>query len=71
MMILATAIFLFLLVSLAVYFYVFGIFNTSYLRAFQVAFYILLICFALTIGIGIEYLLRYLRPTDDTLAAVE
>jgi hypothetical protein len=30
-----------------------------------------LICYALTIGIGIEYVLRYLRSTGNTLAAVE
>jgi ABC-type nickel/cobalt efflux system permease component RcnA len=71
MMILVTAIFLHVLVSLAVYLYIFGIFNRPYLRVFQVAFYLLLICYALTIGIGIEYVLRYLRPTGNTLAALE
>lgn len=71
MTILATAIFLHVLVSLSVYLYVFGVFNTQYLRIFQVAFYLLLIGFALTIGVGIKYVLRYLRPTGHTLAAVE
>jgi hypothetical protein len=71
MVILTTAIFLHVLVSLSVYLYVSGVFNTSYLRAFQFAFYILLIFFALTIGIGIEYFLRNLRPFGDTLAVVE
>jgi hypothetical protein len=71
MMILVTAIFLHVLLSLSVYLYVFGVFNTSHLRVFQVVLYFLLICFALTIGVGIEYVLRYLRPTGNTLAAVE
>lgn len=71
MMILATAIFLHVLMSLAVYFYVFGIINTNYLRVFQFALYVLLFCFALTVGIGVEYVLRYLRPTGTTLAAIE
>ena len=71
MMILATAIFLYLLVSMAAYLHVFGVFNTSNLRVFQVVLYLLLICFALTIGIGIENVLRYLRPTGTTLAEVE
>jgi hypothetical protein len=71
MMILFAVIFLYVLVSLAVYLHVFGVFNTAYLRAFQFALYILLLCFGLTIGIGIEYILRYLRPTGTTLAAVE
>jgi len=70
-MILAAAIFLYVLMSLAVYFYVFGLINTSYLRIFQFALCILLFCFALTVGIGVEYLLRYLRPTGTTLAAIE
>jgi hypothetical protein len=73
MMILVAVIFLYVLVSLAVYVYlsVFGVFNTSYLKAFQVAVYILLIYFALTIGIGIEYVLRNLRPSGNPLAVVE
>ena len=71
MMVLAAVIFMHVLVSLSVYLYVFGVFNTSYLRIFQVAFYLLLIGFALTLGVGIEHVLRYLRPTGHTLAAVE
>jgi hypothetical protein len=51
MMILVTAMFLLVLVLLTLYLYVSGVFNRSYLRAFQFAFYILLVCFALTIGI--------------------
>ena len=70
-MILAATIFLYVLTSLAVYFYVFGLINTSYLRVFQFALYILLFCFALTVGIGVEYVLRYLRPTATTLAVME
>ena len=70
MMILTTAIFLYLLVSMAVYLHVFDVFNTSNLRVFQVVLYLLLIGFALTIGISIENVLRYLRPTGTTLAAV-
>ena len=53
MMILVTAMFLLVLVSL--YLYVHGVFNTSYRRTFQFAFYILSASFALTIGIGIQH----------------
>ncbi|HSL02912.1 MAG TPA: hypothetical protein VK901_05170 [Nitrospiraceae bacterium] len=70
MTILATAIFLYLLVSMAIYLHVFGVFNPSNLRVFQIVLYLLLICFALTIGFGIENVLRYLQPTGITLAAV-
>ena len=55
MMILVTAMFLLVLVLLTLYLYVSGVFNRSYLRAFQFAFYILLVCFAVTIGIGIQH----------------
>jgi hypothetical protein len=71
MMILAAAVFLYVLMSLAVYFYVFGLINTSYLRIFQFALYILLFCFALTVGIGVEYVLRSLPPIGTSLAAIE
>jgi hypothetical protein len=71
MTIFVAAIFLYVLLSLGMYFYVFGLVNTSYLKAFQFAFYILLFCFAVTIGIGVEYVLRYLRPTGNILDAVE
>jgi hypothetical protein len=53
--ILIVAMFLLALVLLALYLYVSGVFNTSYLRAFQFAFYILMVCFALTIGIGSQH----------------
>jgi hypothetical protein len=33
--------------------YVFGIFSTPYFEAFRFAFYLLLVLFALTVGIGI------------------
>lgn len=33
--------------------YVFGIFSTPYLEAFRFAFYLLLVLFALTVGIGL------------------
>ncbi len=52
MMILVTAMFLLTLVLLALYLYVSGVFTNR--RAFQFGFYILLVCFALTIGIGIH-----------------
>lgn len=71
MTILAAAVFLHVLVSLSVYLYVFGVFNTQYLRIFQIAFYLLLIGFALTLGVGVEYVLRYLRPTGHILAVID
>jgi hypothetical protein len=55
MLILIATMFLLVLVLLALYLYVSGVFNTSYLRAFQFAFCILMVCFALTIGIGIQH----------------
>jgi hypothetical protein len=55
MMILVTAMFLLALVLMSLYLYVHGVFNTSYRRTFQFAFYILLASFALTIGIGIQH----------------
>jgi NhaP-type Na+/H+ and K+/H+ antiporter len=50
MMILVTAMFLLALVLMALYLYVYGVFTNR--RAFQFGFYILLVFFALTIGIG-------------------
>ena len=52
MMILVTAMFLLVLVLLALYLYVSGVFTNR--RAFQFTFCILLAFFALTIGIGIQ-----------------
>ena len=52
-LILVAAMFLLSLVSLALYLYVNGVFHTSYLRSFQFAFSILLLFFALTVGIGL------------------
>ena len=53
MMYLVAAMFLLVLVELALYLYVSGVFHTSYLRAFQFAFYSLLLLFALTVVIGL------------------
>ena len=53
MMILVAAMFLLVLVELSLYLYVSGVFHTSYLRSFQFAFSILLLFFALTVGIGL------------------
>jgi hypothetical protein len=52
MMILVTAMFLLALVLVALYLNVSGVFTNR--RAFQCGFSILLVCFALTIGIGIH-----------------
>jgi hypothetical protein len=52
MMILVAAMFLLTLVVLALYLYVSGVFTIR--RAFQIGFYILLVSFALIIGIGIH-----------------
>jgi uncharacterized membrane protein len=52
MMFLVAAMFLLTLVVLALYLYVSGVFTNR--RAFQFGFYILLVFFALTIGIGIH-----------------
>jgi NhaP-type Na+/H+ and K+/H+ antiporter len=51
MMILVTAMFLLAMVLVALYLYVSGVFTNR--RAFQFGFSILLVFFALTIGIGI------------------
>jgi hypothetical protein len=56
----------------ALYLYVSGVFNTSYLRVFQVAFSILLVIFALTIGIGIQHFYEgYDRPATTPLSLSE
>ncbi len=54
-MILVAAISFHLLVALILYLHVSGVLNTSSPKAFQFAFYILVIFFALTIGVGIVY----------------
>ena len=51
MMILVAA--MLLLLELALYLYVSGVFHKSYLRLFRFAFYILLLLFALTVGVGL------------------
>jgi hypothetical protein len=53
MMFLVAAMFLLTLAVLALYLYVSGVFTNR--RAFQFAFCILLVFFALTIGIGIQH----------------
>lgn len=53
MMILVTAMFLLVLVLIALYLYVSGVFTNR--RAFQFGFSILLVFFALTIGIGTQH----------------
>ena len=55
MMILVTTIFFIVLVSLTLYLYVAGVFHTSPLGAFRFAVYMLLLFFALTMGIGIVF----------------
>ena len=72
MMILVAAMFLLALVLVSLYLYVHGVFNTSYRRAFQFAFYILLVCFALTIGIGIQHSYPgYDRPATTPLSLTD
>ena len=53
MMILVAAMLQLLLVELALYLYVSGVFHTSYQRSYRFAFYILVLSFALTVGIGL------------------
>jgi hypothetical protein len=55
MMILVTTIFFFVLVSLTLYLYVAGVFHSSPLSAFRFAVYMLLLFFALTMGINIVF----------------
>ncbi len=56
MMFVVAAMFLLALVVVALYLYVSGVFNPSYLGAFRFAFYILLVILALTAGIGLQQL---------------
>jgi len=69
MMILVTAMFLLTLVFLALYLYVSGVFTNR--RAFQFGFYILLVFFALTIGIGIHSYQGYNLPTTTPVSLNE
>jgi len=69
MMILVAAMFLLTLIILALYLYVFGVFTNR--RAFQFGFYILLVFFALTIGIGIHSYLGYNLPATTPLSLTE
>jgi NhaP-type Na+/H+ and K+/H+ antiporter len=69
MMILVTAMFLLTLVLLALYLYVSGVFTNR--RAFQFGFYILLVFFALTIGIGIHSNQGYNLPATTPVSLNE
>jgi predicted RND superfamily exporter protein len=69
MMILVTAMFLLALVLLALYLYVSGVFTNR--RAFQFGFYILLVFFALTIGIGIHSYQGYDLPATTSVSLSE
>jgi hypothetical protein len=68
-MILVTAMFLLTLVLLALYLYVSGAFTNR--RAFQFGFYILLVFFALTIGIGIHSYQGYNLPATTPVSLNE
>ena len=69
MMILVTAMFLLTLVLLALYLYVSGVFTNR--RAFQLGFYILLVFFALTIGIGIHSYQSFALPATTPVSLSE
>jgi NhaP-type Na+/H+ and K+/H+ antiporter len=69
MMILVTAMFLLTLVLLALYLYVSGVFTNR--RAFQFGFYILLVFFALTVGIGFHSYQGYDLPVTTPPALTE
>ncbi|HEV8329152.1 MAG TPA: hypothetical protein VGQ08_16870 [Nitrospiraceae bacterium] len=69
MMILVAAMFLLTLVVLALYLYVSGVFTNR--RVFQFGFYILLVFFALTIGIGIHSCLGYNLPATTPVSLSE
>ena len=57
------------LVLLALYLFLSSMFNTTHLRAFQFALYILLAFFTLTIGIGVQYSHEdYHRPITTPLS---
>ena len=70
MMILVAAMFLLTLVLLALYLHVSGVFTNR--RTFQFGFYLLLVFFALTIGIGIHSYQGYdlLATTPVSLSEV-
>jgi NhaP-type Na+/H+ and K+/H+ antiporter len=69
MMILVTAMFLLALVLLALYLFVSGVFTNR--RAFQFGLSILLVFFALTIGIGIHSYQGYTLPTTTPVSLSE
>jgi hypothetical protein len=69
MMILVTAMFLLTLVLLALYLYVSSVFTNR--RAFQFGFYILLVFFALTIGISIHSYQGYNLPATTPVSLNE
>ena len=69
MMILVAATFLLVVVVLALYLYVSGLFTNR--RAFQFGFYILLAFFALTIGIGIYSCQGYDLPATPQVSLNE
>ena len=69
MMILVTAMFLLALVLLALYLYVSGVFTNR--RAFQFGFSILLVFFALTIGIGIHSYQGYNLTATTPVSLIE
>jgi len=69
MMILVTAMFLLTLVLLTLYLYVSGVFTNR--RTFQCGFYILLVFFALTIGIGIHSYQGYNLPATTPVSLNE
>ena len=69
MMILVTSMFLLTLVVLALYLYVFGVFTNR--SVFQFGFYLLLVFFALTIGIGIHSCLGYNLPVTTPVSLSE
>jgi succinate dehydrogenase hydrophobic anchor subunit len=65
---LATAMFVLPLVLSGLYLSLSSVFNTTHMRAFQFALYILLVFFALTIGVGIQYFHEdYHRPITTPL----
>jgi len=69
MLILVAAMFLIPLGLVALYLYVSGVFTNR--RAFQFGFYILLVFFALTIGIGIYSYLDYNLPATAPVSLSE
>jgi hypothetical protein len=53
MMLFVAAVFLMISMVLALYLFQSGVFNTSYMRAFRFAFYVLLVVFGLTVRMGL------------------